>query len=369
MNKIKVFLQRPWKFSDSPYYLYLRTNSPENIEYANINEFKLIQSKKKLKLINFTKALIKKIILKFYPSMPNAHYTKNAKNYNLIHCAHCLSLNKKPWICDIEFVGNFWAALVGREAYSSKKQVKKIITSKYCKKILAWTEWAKKKIIKEFPEVKNKVEVLYPAVPIPKFTKIKNKNRKIKILFVGRGFKIKGGEVALNVMNEIIKTHKNVEGIVVSEIPKRFIEKYEINKKIKLIGLVTQKKLFEKIYPEADIFLYPTFSDTFGFAILEAQSFGLPIVAMKTKSTHTIEETIQEGKTGFIINNMEASNHAQKFDKKIIRNFVDRIEILVKDKKLREKMSKAAREEIQNGKFSIKKRNKKLKRIYREALK
>jgi glycosyltransferase involved in cell wall biosynthesis len=90
---------------------------------------------------------------------------------------------------------------------------------------------------------------------------------------------------------------------------------------------------------------------------------------MKTKSTHTIEETIQEGKTGFIIDNMGTDGYVLKFDEKIIRNFVDGIEILVKDKKLREKMSKAAVKEVSQGKFSIKKRNKRIEKIYKEALK
>jgi glycosyltransferase involved in cell wall biosynthesis len=369
MSKIKIYLQRPFNIADSAYYKYLTEYPAKNIEYVGSKKFRIITKKGGYKKIFWLKQF-KRNLKRFHISIPNAYITKSKEKYDLIHCTHCLSKNKQPWVADFEFMGQFWIGSSSNNyKIAAKKRVRKYLNSKYCKKILAWSEWPKRTISKEFPEIKNKVEVVYPAVPVPKFTKIKNKNRKIKILFVGRDFEIKGGEIALKVMNEIIKTHKNVEGVVVSEIPKRFIKKYEINKKIKLIGLVTQKKLFEKIYPEADIFLYPTFSDTFGFAILEAQSFGLPIVAMKTKSTHTIEETIQEGKTGFIIDNMGTDGYVLKFDEKIIRNFVDGIEILVKDKKLREKMSKAAKEEIKNGKFSIKERNKKLKRIYKGVLK
>ena len=102
---------------------------------------------------------------------------------------------------------------------------------------------------------------------------------------------------------------------------------------------------------------------------MEAQSFGLPVIAQQTGSTHTINETIDDGKTGFIINNSRASGEQRVFDKKIVQEFVEKIEKLIKDKKTRENMSKHCIKQIKTGKFSIKERNKKLTRIYREALK
>ena len=53
MNRIRVYLQSPWKFSDSPYYLYLRQNPPLNVEYVNANELRLnSKSSKRMKLQN-----------------------------------------------------------------------------------------------------------------------------------------------------------------------------------------------------------------------------------------------------------------------------------------------------------------------------
>ncbi len=366
MKKIKVFLQIPWKVSDSSYYKYLGMDLPKEIEYVNLDSTATINSSKKFWKNHFLKQRIKKFFRKTKIPYPNAHFTKNSMNYNLIHCAHCLSWNKKiSWICDIEYSDQFY---VGNKSGILKKIVQKILGRKNCKKILAWSEWSEKSILKEFPKIKNKVEVVYPALPLGKFPK--RDYKKINLLFVGRDFIGKGGEIVLEVMNRLTKKHKNVYGVVVSDIPKKFFGKYSDNKKIKLSNLIPQEKLIEEIYPQADIFIYPTRSDTLGFAILEAQSFGIPVIATKTISTHTINEIIAEGKTGFIIpGNFSAWSGNEDEKNRIVREMVKKTEKLIKDKKLLRKISDNCVKEFENGKFSIKRRNEKLRRVFEESLK
>ena len=361
MKLIRVILQSPWKATDSPYYKYLQKLPVEGIKYINTNNFKLIQNRRKLRFNNWLKQSIKRLIRRFFSDMPNAHYTPYKSRYDLIHCAHCISKNKSPWVCDIEFVGQFWASGHPKN-FPSKKQVLKYIESDYCKKILAWSEWSKKGILKEFPEIKGKVEVLYPAISTKK--KGENLSEGINLLFIGRDFYLKGGAIALEIFDRLTKKYEKVSATIVSDVPREVLGKYK-NNKIKFYNLMSHEKLFGEIYPNADIFVYPTFSDTFGFAILEAQSFGLPVVATKTTSTHTIRETITEGKTGFIVENMKS----KKYDEGIINEISGKVESLIKDKKLLKLMGKNAREEIMNGKFSVDRRNKNLGRVYKEALK
>lgn len=362
MKKINIYLQKPWKYSDSPYYLYLRQNPPKNINYLNANEFQLIQNKTKLKSNNKIKSLIKKTIRTFFPGLPNAHITKNTDKCDLIHCAHCLSLNKKNWIADIEYVNQFWAA--GR--VKDKSRIIKLVNSKYCKKILAWTQWSYDSIIKELPEIKGKTIILYPGVPEHKFNKIKSK--KIKLLFSARRFYFKGGLHALEVIDRLTKKYNNVEGLIVSDVPVEVLEKYSTNTRIKFLGLVSQKELFEKVYPQADIFVYPSYTDTFGFQLTEALSFGLPVV---TVGGHSRKEIITNGKTGFIIEEPEnwKLKDLEELKLKSINEIENKTEILINNKKLRQKMSNHCLKEIKNGKFSIKERNKELKKIYEEAIK
>jgi len=368
-KKIKIYLQKPLGISDSSYYRYLKEYPPENVEYLGSKKFGVITRGKSLKRLSWLKQFSKKILKKFNISVPNAYYTKHANKYDLIHCTNCLSKNKQPWVTDMEFIRFQIGSYSKNYSPASKKLIRKYVNSKYCKKIMAWSEWSKKGILKQFPELENKVEIVYPAIPIYKAEKRKKKDKKIRILFVGRDFEVKGGEIALEVLDRLTKKYQNIQGIIVSDVPKKFLEKYKENKKINFLRLVPQDKLFKDIYPSSDIFLYPTFSDTFGFAILEAQSFGLPVIAMKTQSTHTINETIQEGKTGFIIKNMSANGDVRTFNNELLGEVTEKVERLIKDKKLLEKMSRLSRKKIAQGKFSIRERNKKLKRIYREALK
>jgi glycosyltransferase involved in cell wall biosynthesis len=119
--------------------------------------------------------------------------------------------------------------------------------------------------------------------------------------------------------------------------------------------------------------------DTFGFGLLEAMSFGLPIVTLNTKKTRTRKEIIENNKNGMIfdINEEITKRILREKDKLIINREIEEIISklfynvceLIENKNLREKMSKNCLEEIENGKFSIENRNKKLKRIYQEVLK
>ncbi|PKM92360.1 MAG: hypothetical protein CVU81_00880 [Euryarchaeota archaeon HGW-Euryarchaeota-1] len=124
-----------------------------------------------------------------------------------------------------------------------------------------------------------------------------------------------------------------------------------------------QKKLFEEIYLKTDILVYPSFTDTFGFAITEAMSFGIPVVSVEG---HSRNELIDNSKTGFIVNLPEnfSFNLNQIENKELLKNLEEKTEELIKHKNLRNNMSKNCLKEIENGKFSIKNRNKKLKRIW-----
>ena len=363
MKEIKVCLQSPWKWTDSSYYKFLREHPPKGINYVNLDNFDLIQSRKKFIFNNWIKQKIKWFIRKLYPSLVNAHYTKNSNAYNLIHCAHCLSLNKDvPWISDIEYVGQFWAT--GNPA--NKKVICKTLTSPCCKKILAWTKWARDGIIREFPEIKNKVEIVYPGIPTQTFKK--KRSSKIRLLFVSRGFYFKGGLYALEVIDILTKKYNNVEGIVVSDVPKEVYERCRGNKKIKFLDIMPQKKLFDEIYPSCDIFIYPSFTDTFGFTITEAMSFGLPVVST---IGHSRKELIKNGENGFVVDSpfgdYVKKKDLENLNRKIVEDLQKVTEKLIQNKRLLIKMSKNCKKLIRDGKFSIQMRNKKLKRIYREA--
>jgi len=367
MKKIKVYLQRPWIFGDSPYYDYLTKNVAEEIEYINVKGKKqgIVEDIKKFKLLNKVKRVVKLTLRNLFPFLPNVHLTLASDEYDIIHCAHCLSLNKKPWVVDIEYVNQFWAGGIPKK---QKWLIKKLLKSKYCKKILAWTEWTKKSILEHFPELEQKIEVVYPALPLQKLRK--KTGKKINLLFVSRRFYFKGGLHALEVMDSLTKKYSNVEGLIISDVPEEVMSKYSKNSKIKFLKFVPKKKLFSEIYPMTDILIYPSYTDTFGFIILEALSFGISVISVGGQSR---DDLIKNGKNGFIIKEPKKWNvqDLEKIStlKKTIGEIERKTELLIKNRKLIGKMSANALKEFKGGRFSVKERNKKIERIYSEAIK
>ena len=361
MEKIKVYLQYPWKFPDSPYYKYLIDNPPEGIEYINAEKQKgVITNYKKFWFSNFLKKNIRRFTNFLTLSIPNAHLTKTSQDYDLIHCAHCLSKNKnRPWIADFE---SEWQFYIGKKTKRAKEKVKKILMSNNCKKILAWTEETKRKITGEFPEIKDKIGVVYPAVPLPKIKK--KKHEDINLLFIARYFYEKGGLHALESINQLTKKYGYVKGVVVSEVPEEILKKYSQNKKIFFYRLMPQKRLFEEIFSRADIFVYPGYSDSFGFSFLESMSFGIPII---TTDGFARKELVKSMGTGLIVEKPHDINY-KILDHDVINKLIENCSKLIENKKLREKMAKNCIEIIKNGRFSIKERSKRLEKIYKGAL-
>ncbi len=374
MNKkeIKVYLQYPWFFPDSPYYKYLIDNPPKGILYKNVsNQMGVITNKKKFLFSNNLKKGIRKTINFFNLSFPNTHLTSK-EDYNLIHCAHCLSKNKdKTWVMDIEAE---WQFYIGNKNKFSKERVKKYLLNENCKKILPWTKSTADEIIKEFPEIKDKIEVVYPAIPVPEIKKKKEKE-KITILYATRYFWIKGGYIALEVFRRLKKEYKDdINLIFISDVPFHLKEEYS---NLKILDLISQEKM-KDYYQNADIFFYPSFMDTFGFGLLEAMSYGLPIVSVNTQYTKSRKEIIKNNKTGLVLDipkeltlkwiNQKENLSLGYQEEEIISKLLDNLKLLIENKNLLQKMSENCLEEIKNGKFSIKERNKKLRKIYEEAI-
>ena len=241
-KNIKVYLQKPFGIADSAYYKYLREGAPKGIEYIEKTKSGLVGVGKFGKSF-WLKQFVKKCLRFFSLSLPNVYYS-DIGNFDIVHCVNCMSKNDVPWICDMEHIGHFWRGSCARYKVKvkdgkvvklfddrDKDKVRKYICFDNCKKIIAWSEWTKNNIVREFPEIKNKVEVVYPAVSIKKFKK-KNSDGKIRIIFVGRDFKTKGGEIALEVLDKLTKKYSNVEGLIISKVPQKFLNKYSGNKKI-----------------------------------------------------------------------------------------------------------------------------------------
>ena len=330
----KIYLQKPWKWSDSPHYKSLTEHPPDGISYLNGKDFNLITKQSHVKFYSKFKKVVRKS-LKGFTSLPNARAINNTletEYADLIHCCHCMSKDNKPWVMDLEFINQLW--LNGE--IGKKDKVLKILMNENCKAIMPWTNWCRDELIKRFPEIKDKVQVVYPAIPNGNFDRLYDLPL-VNILYSSRFFNSKGGELAVEVMDKLTKKYENVNGTIVSNVPLEVKKKYQDNKQLTFKGLMSKMEL-EDEYKLSDIFLYPSRADTFGFQILEAMSFGLPVIACDFGA----RKELINGKNGLIVEEQD---------------LLGVTEALVKDKKRRIAMSKAAEKTIID-KFSIDRRNK-----------
>lgn len=292
---------------------------------------------------------------------------------------------KKPWIIDLEcgpiFTSFNWRAMKNPLV---RKMIMGSLTSGNCKKILPQSEAAKRTFIqaigeKNYEKIKDKVEVLYLALRPCEYKREKRTDKKVVLSFVGRSFYGKGGPHLLKAYEILTKKYKNLELRYKGDIPPEwegFAKKLPGFKVIE--GYLPREELFKVMYLPADIYVMPTNKDNYGVVFLEAMSAGLPIVST---TSMTVPEIVEDGKNGFLVKTdlshenyygrkTEYERIRKRVDPDIVKQLVEKLSILIEDKKLREKMGKEGKKMIEdpNGKFSIERRNKELKRIYDEAL-
>lgn len=306
----------------------------------------------------------------------------NKPEIDLVHVCDALTPTKKNWVVDIEHVTLFidvtkyYKCNVGLYKHLAEKY----LNSRYCKKIMPYTEAAKNSIVRALKvRDKQKIEVVYPAIHKVKVNR-KQKRDQIRLLYVGRLFYFKGGYEVLKSFEKISKKY-DVKLTIISNIPPSVKEEFEHLTTINWKSNVSDAEL-TKEYLGADIFIMPSYMDTFGHVYLEAMSYELPIVAANGFST---PEIVEDGKTGLLVNipvhlheegSLKRWRSWEAFKKdfmsidrsSVVGELIEKISILIEDDGLRRMMSKNAKKTIENGKFSIKVRNEKLKKIYEEAL-
>ena len=303
---------------------------------------------------------------------------------DLTYATGQLVFRKEPWVVDLEYV----TQLAGYSIKHFKKYrriIEKTLASDYCKKITSVTEAGIKTVLLNLdtPELADKVDVIRPAIPKRNFTKNYNKD-KVRLLFVGSAnisgnFRVKGGGEVLEAFAILHQSYPNLELVSRSDVPDELKTKYKGLDNLTLGDVVPPKQLEEE-FKSSDIFLFPSHA-TPAFAILDAMSYELPVI---TTDVWANPELIENGKTGFIIKKSEMIKHYAEDlipewssphnlrayetpDPKVVKELVEKTGTLIEDEKLRRRMGAAGRREVENGKFSIGKRNEKLRRIFDEA--
>jgi glycosyltransferase involved in cell wall biosynthesis len=167
------------------------------------------------------------------------------------------------------------------------------------------------------------------------------------LLFVGKAFEYKGGPDALRVF-ERVRAHIPGARLIVAG-PDRAAT---VPPGVEWLGPVTRERLYDEVYPRADVFLYPTRFDCAPLVVQEALAHGLPILASRIMG---LPDLVRHGETGYL------------FEPGNIDEAASAALALLRDHEALSQMRTAALADFEQ-RFSIRHRNHVLSDVYRSLV-
>ena len=228
----------------------------------------------------------------------------------------------------------------------------------------------------------EKVEVVYPCMRKIDNGLIRYNNNNINFMFSGDFF-LKGGANVVDAFERLQEKYSNIHlricslpdlRIKNSNLRRIYEEKIRNNPDI-IFGHVDRKQMLGEVLPDTDVFVSPTYQEAFGFAILEASAYGIPVIST---NHFAISEIIKHDHSGFLIENNQfdfirngkvcvLNDIPENFHKYMSDQVYKYMDILAKDPESRKEIGQKGLE-IARTKFSFKERNRKMKNIYEEGL-
>ena len=251
--------------------------------------------------------------------------------------------------------------LKGRLIRPKMAEVASKIFGNLCDLLIAPTPKVKEELISY--GVKKPIEVVGSGLDLDRFgsgekgflrKRLGLKDGEPILLYVGRVGREKSVDFLLKAFSQIHNSHPRSHLVLVGdgtdrEKLEKVAKKLKIAKNTHFTGFIDQKYI-QKVYPDADIFVFSSQTETQGLVIIEAFASGLPVVAVKDAA---FEGVVINDKNGFLV-------------KKDPKAFANKVSFLLDNDKKREELAKNARETAQD--FSVEITAEKLEIIYKKII-
>ena len=155
----------------------------------------------------------------------------------------------------------------------------------------------------------------------------------INILFIGKRFYRKGGDILLSAYR---KLHQAVPNTSLTIVTDEDLPEFNQVDQISVLKPIWDRRGIHKLYQESHLFVLPSRLETWGDVLLEAMAYGIPCIGFNTDA---LPEIIEDGVNGCISDQMDADG------------LYSTMLGLVKNPPKIQKMSQAARE-LSLGQFS-----------------
>ena len=237
---------------------------------------------------------------------------------DLLHFSNGISYGKTPWVSHFETILPRFAELLDRI-----KQADDFTTShdrltlkgmealrgSACKQLIAWSENAariERDLLCEFPSyygepIQTKIRVLHPAQePLVEHVTPREYDQQhpIRFILVGAAFFRKGGRELLAAFEKLaVEENLPIQLVVVSSLRLEPYAAHETEEDVLNARQMIESKpqwleYYEslsnsevlELLKSADVGLLPTWADTYGLSVLEAQAAGCPMITTDVRA-------------------------------------------------------------------------------------
>jgi glycosyltransferase involved in cell wall biosynthesis len=316
-------------------------------------------------------------------------WTKPPAGAGLVFAINHVVFRPEPWVVLVERVPLLAGFGVGHLS-RYRHIIERRLSSSWCRAILTWSQGEVRSFHHNLDPAAfaGKLRVMPLAVRPKQFSKTYD-DRRVRLLFVGTAdapdaFDLKGGKEVLEAFRRLAPRYPHVELVVRSDVPAGLAGRYSGLSNLRVIDHVIPWPALEGEYLSADVFLMPAYGTPWR-AILDAMSYELPVV---TTDMDANAEIVEDGSTGFVVpmgqrvpfydercmplaftaRRSERDRAMQSLNEEVVQHLVAKLGVLIEDAALRRRMGRAARNEVETGRFSLDRRNAMLKRVFDEAI-
>ncbi len=158
------------------------------------------------------------------------------------------------------------------------------------------------------PAIVSKTRVVYPAIRRVSDELVQFHDGPVNLLFMGDFFR-KGGAALIDAFERLQQEYQGIRLRLCCDEDRDFftddqnlrntyLDRIHRNAAIEL-GRIPRQQMLNAVWPETDVYLLPTYDETFGFAVLEAAAYGVPVICT---DIFALPELVEHEKTGLLIN-------------------------------------------------------------------
>lgn len=175
-----------------------------------------------------------------------------------------------------------------------------------CAGIFTMGKWLADFLVNDCKISKTKVHVVGAGMNVSGENIDYSSKEGNKILFVGKDFKRKGGEIVIQAFRVLREQYMNNAELYIVGPMDNPLHNDEAG--ITYVGNVGKTEV-AKYYNMCDVFCMPSYFEAYGIVFCEALAYGLPCIA---RNKYAMAEIIKDGEEGYLIENDDVQILAKK---------------------------------------------------------